>query len=139
MAETKETTVVATEEKVIEKTPGKIVSAGKSQPMNFQLGSKEPVENRDTQAAESKEGQGAAAAVETPEAKAAREAAANKVPELSDDQLKEILKGKGISFDDFESLKKKVEYTPPAAPLSEEEKKKLESYQESLPCQRRCS
>jgi hypothetical protein len=107
-----------------EKT-GQIVEAGKPTPGVFpinvngsqqQASGEAPVELTDEQKA---------AAQETPESKAAREAA-SKIPELSDDQLKEILKGKGISFDDFDSLKKKVEYTPPTLALSAEDQKKAE-------------
>lgn len=79
---------------------GKIVSAGKPAPVVFTI----PSPTND------------AAAGETAEEKEARELAEkNKLPELSDDQLKELLKGKGIELDDkgFDGLKEKLK---PAAP-----------------------
>ncbi len=90
------------------KTEGKIVSAG--QPSIAVL-------NNPTVLAESSTAQ------ETAEEKATREAKEledkNKLPEFTDDQLKEVLKGKGIELDDkgFEGLKEKLK---PAAAASTE-------------------
>lgn len=45
------------------------------------------------------------------------------LPDISDDQLKEILKGKGISFEgDFEAMKNKLTEKPPMPEPTEEEK-----------------
>lgn len=112
------------------KVAGNIVSAGKPQsgvfPGAAQIADPAAPTGNEPPAA-------VASDTETPEAKAAREAAAvqNNQPHLTDDQLKEILKGKGITFDDFDSLKKKVEYTPPAPALSEEEQKRIETETEN--------
>lgn len=57
----------------------------------------------------------------------AKEAEGNGSAEITDDQLKELLGKRGINFETLEDLKKKVEYTPPAAEPTEEDKKKLNS------------
>lgn len=57
--------------------------------------------------------------------KGGTEDAVNKIPELNDEQLKEILKGKGIDFESFDTLKEKL--TVPAAELTEEQKIKQEA------------
>lgn len=114
-------TVIApatTEEK---KGTGAIVEAGKPSAGVF------PIKPNGTEAKVETE-EKPAAIQETPEAKAAREAATvTTTTELTDDQLKELLNKKGITFDSFENLKKKAEYTPPAAEPTDEDKKKLNS------------
>lgn len=109
-----------------EKTPGNIVSRGASEPVTFtQPGEKTPDENSN--------GAAAAAVTETAEEKTTREAAAtadkNKLPELSDDQLKELLKGKGIELDDkgFDGLKEKLKPAAAAPEPTEAEKQKAEA------------
>lgn len=140
-----ETTVIEkpVEKKIEEqKIPGKIVSAGKSQPANFRAntdGFDKPIEEKKVEInnakqpdveKEVKKVESTTDPKPTPEAeKSAEIGAENKTPELTDDQLKEILKGKGIAFDDFESLKKKVEYVP-ETPLTEEQKIEAEKKME---------
>lgn len=48
-----------------------------------------------------------------------------KLPEVNDEQLKELLKGKGISFENFDELKTKL--TTPAAPVELTAEQKAES------------
>jgi hypothetical protein len=115
MAETQEAPVV-TEEK---KGTGAIIEAGKPTAGIFPI-------KPNGEAAQASAEQTQTTVQETPEAKAAREAAAT-TTELNDDQLKALLDKRGIKFESFEDLKKKVEYTPPAPELSDEDKKKAGS------------
>lgn len=115
MAETA-TAPVVTEEK---KGTGAIIEAGKPTAGVFPI--KPNGEAAQVVTEEKKE-----VVQESPEAKAAREAAAS-TAELDDDQLKALLDKRGIKFETFEDLKKKVEYTPPAPELSDEDKKKAGS------------
>lgn len=108
------------------KVEGKIVSRGAATPVQFNLGGQKKEEDA---------GSGGAAAGgnenETSQAKAEIEAKEllekNKLLELSDDQLKELLKGKGIEIDDkgFEGLREKLKPQPAALAPEEIEKKKL--------------
>lgn len=98
-----------------DKTPGKIVSRG-------------PVTPASVTAPKPAEADAGAGEAETLEAKATREAAElaakNQPPEVTDEQLKELLKGKGIELDDkgFDGLKEKMKPVPAAAaePTAEE-------------------
>jgi hypothetical protein len=103
--------------------PPKIVAAGGPIPVTMPL---PPQSNDDN----SQGGAAGGAATKTPEEIAAEAAAAesakNKLPELSDDQLKELLKGKGIEFEgDFTGLKEKLK--PAAAEPTAEEKAAAEA------------
>lgn len=65
---------------------------------------------------------------ETPEAKVARELAEkNKPPELTDEQFKELLKGRGIELDDkgIEGLKEKLKPADPAKAPEDVQKEKV--------------
>ena len=101
------------------KVPGNIVSAGKPQPANFNIDAFNFPENTDTTPAEQVIDKQEVVDTTTPPAEV-------KAPELTDDQLKEILKGKGISFDDFDSLKKKLETPAPVSTITEEEQRKID-------------
>lgn len=114
MAETIEAPA-ATEEK---KGTGEIIEAGKPTAGVFPI---KPNGEAQTTTQEKPAATTQVAETKTPEA------AANATAELTDDQLKELLNKKGITFDSFENLKKKVEYTPPADEPSEEQKKKANS------------
>lgn len=133
MAETN-TAPAETQENKVEKTPGKIVSAGVPQKANFAAtteGFAQPQPENNSNGNSAEQANATAPAAETKEAPTQQQAQPeNKIPELSDDQLKEILKGKGIDFEDFDTLKKKVEYTPPAPTLTEEEQKKAQIEEE---------
>lgn len=95
-------------------TPGKIVSAGQPQAGTIPIpGITAPIDDQTT------------GGELTDEQKAAAAAAANKLPELTDDQLKELLKGKGIELDDtgFDGLAQKLKPASASAPEPTAEEK----------------
>ncbi len=100
----------------------KLKEAGPAQRGDFSNAKQKP---DDAPAAESNGAAPAAAAL--PDAKVEPPAngaapAADATPALTDEQLKEILKGKGINFDgDFEAMKNKINTLPDAPALSPEQ------------------
>ncbi len=84
--------------------PSKIASAGPAQRGDFANTQQKPTETSPAPAATA-----AAPAADTKPADTTAAPAAITVPDLSDEQLREILKGKGINFEgDFEAMKNKL-------------------------------
>lgn len=116
----------STEEK--KPVPGNIVSRGPSAPVQFTVPGQQQTSPADTGGEAG--GAAAGAAELTEEQKtAAAEAEKNKLPELSDEQLKELLKGKGIELDDkgFEGLKEKLNPAAAAAAPEDVEAEKVKA------------
>jgi hypothetical protein len=94
-------------------------SAGKPERVNFQNNKpveKAPVEKTDTTTPAAGNEAGDGGETKKPEAAAAAPAITEDILKgLTDDQLKSVLKGKGIDFENFDELKSKL--TTPAAPV----------------------
>lgn len=115
--------------------PSKIKEAGQPERHDF-TNQKPPVTATENTNGAAPAVAAAAPPIETPEAKAAREAAEaekNKLPEISDDQLKKLLEGKGIAgFENFDTLKEKIAKAdaPAVTEPPEEEKKAAQAAEE---------
>lgn len=122
---------------------GKVVSAGKSSPVDFNQqnfnkedgAGGEMTDEQKAAAAAAVAAKGGSEAELTDEQKAAAAASVaekDKAPELTDEQLKKILEGKGITIDDtgFEGLKEKLN-KPVGAAKSPEDIEKEKAAQEA--------
>lgn len=100
--------------------PSKITKAGKSTIGRLDVSGAEQTsqQNNQQQQQASPDAGAAANATAGDNGAAASQGAEVKLPEVNDDQLRQLLEGKGIKFEgDFESLKSKL--TTPAAPAPE--------------------